>query len=58
MNTITDNVANDAVEQYDIAKKQDEPMMTCVQAGMVSNIVSIKKAIEIILVMGFFTFNY
>lgn len=36
MTSIEDQVANDAVEKYAIAKKQGDPIMTCVQAGMVS----------------------
>lgn len=36
MNDIENQVAIDSVEQYEIAKKQGDPIMTCVQAGMVS----------------------
>lgn len=36
LDNIEAQVAADSVEQYDIAKKQGDPMMTCVQAGMVS----------------------
>lgn len=36
MNRITNQVANDAVSQYHIAKRQGDKMQVCVQAGMVS----------------------
>jgi len=36
MSDIHDKVARDAVEQYDIAKRQGDPIQTCVQAGIVS----------------------
>lgn len=36
MRDIENKVARDAVEQYEIAKRQGDPMMVCVQAGMVS----------------------
>lgn len=36
MADIHDQVANDAVAQYGIAKRQGDAMMTCVQAGMVA----------------------
>jgi hypothetical protein len=36
MNDITAKVADDAVAQYQIAKRQGDPMQICVQAGMVS----------------------
>ena len=36
LENIEDQVAADTVEQYNIAKSQGDPMMTCVQAGMVS----------------------
>lgn len=36
MRDIENKVARDSVEQYEIAKRQGDPMMVCVQAGMVS----------------------
>lgn len=36
MDSTYDKVSSDMVAQYDIAKKQGDPMQTCVQAGMVS----------------------
>jgi hypothetical protein len=36
MANIENKVATDAVAQYEIAKRQGDPMQTCVQAGMVS----------------------
>lgn len=36
MEDITTKVAIDAVAQYEMAKRQGDPMQTCVQAGMVS----------------------
>lgn len=36
MRDIETKVARDAVERYEIAKRQGDPMMVCVQAGMVS----------------------
>jgi len=36
MSDIENKVATDAVQQYEIAKRQGDPMQTCVQAGMVS----------------------
>lgn len=36
INTIHAKVANDAVEQYDIAKKQGDKVQICAQAGIVS----------------------
>ena len=37
MDSTYDKVSSDMVAQYDIAKKQGDPMQTCVQAGMVSS---------------------
>lgn len=36
INTIHAKVADDAVEQYDIAKKQGDKVQICAQAGIVS----------------------
>ncbi len=36
MDSTYDKVSSDMVAQYDIAKKQGDPIQTCVQAGMVS----------------------
>jgi hypothetical protein len=36
MADIHDQVANDVVAQYEIAKRQGDPIQVCVQAGMVS----------------------
>jgi hypothetical protein len=36
MSKIEDQVATDAVSQYNIAKRQGDPMQVCVQAGTVS----------------------
>ncbi len=36
MQQITDKVATDAVQQYNIAKRQGDPVQICVQAGLVS----------------------
>lgn len=36
MSDIHTQVSDDAVEQYDIAKKQGDAIQTCVQAGLVS----------------------
>jgi hypothetical protein len=36
MGQIEQKVATDAVAQYDIAKRNGDPIQTCVQAGMVS----------------------
>lgn len=36
LNSIEDQVAADAVNQYEIAARQGDAMQTCVQAGMVS----------------------
>jgi hypothetical protein len=36
MDEIENQVAEDAVEQYQIAKRQGDTMQTCVQAGLVS----------------------
>lgn len=36
MDNIYTQVADDAVAQYEIAKRQGDPIQTCVQAGMVS----------------------
>jgi len=36
MNRIETKVAADAVAQYEIAKRQGDPIQTCVQAGFVS----------------------
>ena len=36
MAKIEDQVATDAVNQYNIAKRQGDPIQICVQAGMVS----------------------
>lgn len=36
MQGVTNQVANDMVEQYNIAKQQGDKIQTCVQAGIVS----------------------
>lgn len=36
LENIEKQVATDSVDQYNIAKKQGDPMMVCVQAGFVS----------------------
>ena len=36
MSKLEDQVAADAVKQYNIAKRQGDPIQICVQAGMVS----------------------
>lgn len=36
MQSIENQVAQDAVKQYEIAARQGDPMQKCVQAGMVS----------------------
>lgn len=36
MADISNQVANDAVAQYEIAKRQGDPIQVCVQAGFVS----------------------
>lgn len=36
MTDISNHVADDAVAQYEIAKRQGDKMQTCVQAGLVS----------------------
>ena len=36
MDDIYDQVATDSVEQYNIAKRQGDPIQTCVQAGLVA----------------------
>ena len=36
MDAINKKVAEDAVEQYEIAERQGDPMQICVQAGFVS----------------------
>jgi hypothetical protein len=36
MDDVHNQVAADAVARYEIAKRQGDPMQTCVQAGMVS----------------------
>lgn len=36
MDNIYDQVSSDAVEQYEIAKRQGDPIQVCVQAGFVA----------------------
>lgn len=36
MGEIQDKVANDAVDQYNISKRQGDKMQACIQAGLVS----------------------
>ncbi|KEO87814.1 hypothetical protein EH30_00090 [Erythrobacter sp. JL475] len=36
MDDIYDQVSGDAVKQYEIAKRQGDPIQICVQAGLVS----------------------